>query len=80
MRRFYPHLQFIAYSNGNGNNHRVDGPAHIHMDGDEYWFLNDEMHREDGPAMIQADGTEKYVRNGELIYIIFPDGSVQEEF
>ena len=38
----------------NGNFHRVDGPAYINGDRQEWW-LNGRLHRTDGPAIIVGD-------------------------
>ena len=44
--------------------HRVDGPAMIMGDGQEYWRQNSVLHRLDGPAVIYPDGTECFWING----------------
>jgi hypothetical protein len=33
-----------------GGLHRLDGPAIEYPDGDESWYINDQLHRLDGPA------------------------------
>lgn len=44
--------------------HRVDGPAMIWRNGQEYWRQNNVLHRLDGPAVIYPDGTECFWING----------------
>lgn len=38
----------------NGELHREDGPARIHLDGSKEWWINGKEHREDGPATQAA--------------------------
>ena len=35
-------------------------------DGDQRWYLNDQLHREDGPAIIYADGSQYWYLNDQL--------------
>lgn len=51
----------------NGKLHRLDGPAVIDDNGDQYWMINDEMHRLDGPASEFADGGKEWFVNGKHI-------------
>ena len=64
--------KLIIHENGtqewrsaNGNPHRLDGPAIIHIDGYQAWFINGLRHRTDGPA-IQADSYQEWYLNGLL--------------
>jgi len=50
----------------NGEYHRVDGPAFIHVDGSQIWFINGKLHRVDGPAIIRANGYQAWYLNGKL--------------
>lgn len=43
------------YVNAGGRTHRVDGPALIHRDGGEQWYLDGDLHRIDGPAVTYGD-------------------------
>ena len=60
--------------------HREDGPAVIHPDGKQEWYLNGLRHRTDGPAVIRADGRQEWYVNALLHRedgpaVIHPDGS-----
>ena len=44
--------------------HRIDGPAVIHSDGTQYWYINGKLHRTDGPAVIYSDGDQHWYFNG----------------
>ncbi len=46
----------IWINNKNGNLHRENGPAVIHPDGRQFWYIDGNLHREDGPAMIGNAG------------------------
>jgi hypothetical protein len=46
--------------------HRTDGPAIIHVDGSQYWYIDNKLHRTDGPAFIHANGTQWWYINGKL--------------
>lgn len=35
--------------------HRIGGPAIIHPDGTEEWWVDNKRHRIDGPAFVSAD-------------------------
>ena len=45
--------------------HREDGPAIEYVDGDKYWYINDELHREGGPAVEHANGYKEWYINGK---------------
>jgi hypothetical protein len=47
----------ISFENHLGQYHRIDGPAVIDHNGNEYWYFNGSRHRIDGPAITYADGT-----------------------
>lgn len=57
--------------------HRIDGPAWITPDGDQYWFYGGFMHRSDGPAYIsKLEKQEFYIRGQQLDvkdWLIHPD-------
>ena len=38
----------------------------IHSNGDEYWYLNDELHREDGPAIVTKT-YQGWYKHGKII-------------
>jgi hypothetical protein len=44
--------------------HRIDGPAVIWPDGNQYYYFNGEKHRFEGPAVIHDDGTKEWYING----------------
>ena len=46
-----------------GLRHREDGPAIIHADGSEIWWVNGVKHREDGPAVVCPDGRKEWFIN-----------------
>ncbi len=48
----------------NYKQHREDGPAVEHSNGDKYWYLNGKYHRTDGPAIEFPDGTKFWYLNG----------------
>ena len=56
----------IKWFNQYGKEHRTDGPAVIHPNGDMAWFQKGELHREDGPAIVRDDGTKIWFQKGEL--------------
>ena len=45
--------------------HRLDGPACVFSNGDEFWCQNGEYHRLDGPAIENVDGSVEYWENGK---------------
>jgi hypothetical protein len=49
-----------------GQRHRVGGPAYIHADGSQYWYLHGRLHRLDGPAVTYPNGTLVWYVHGEL--------------
>ena len=49
----------------NGLQHRVDGPAVEHVNGDKYWYLNGLQYRIDGPAVEYVNGTKQWYLNGK---------------
>ena len=55
----------IRYHNAFGEPHREDGPAVIHSDGSEEWYLNGKLHREGGPA-VYGSGVDGWFINGKL--------------
>ena len=54
----------IVYRLPSGILHREDGPASIHSDGTQAWFLNGQVHRIGGPAIIHPDGRKEYRQYG----------------
>lgn len=40
----------------NGEPHRLDGPAVIHIVGGESWWVYGQLHRLDGPAVTTREG------------------------
>jgi hypothetical protein len=52
--------------NSNKSLHRENGPAVIHADGTQQWYVNGKWHRTDGPAMIYPDGAQLWYINGDL--------------
>ena len=65
-----------------GQLHRTDGPAVIHSNGDQFWYLNGMKHRTDGPAVIFTSGYQIWHLNGHLHRtngpaIIYPNGDKQ---
>ncbi len=51
----------------NGKRHRVDGPALITEDGDEFWFLNGDAHRKNGPAIVYINDDCEYWVDGNRL-------------
>lgn len=47
-----------------GYTHRVDGPAHIHCDGELCWYRWGLPHRVGGPAHIWPDGSVEWLQYG----------------
>ena len=54
----------VEWRDEQGRLHREDGPALIHANGSEKWYLNGVRHRDDGPACVYVNGTEKWYRHG----------------
>lgn len=54
----------ISYAR-NGQYHREDGPARIHLNGEMEWYIDGERHREDGPAYISGNGIEIWYSHGK---------------
>jgi hypothetical protein len=50
-----------------GWRHRVDGPAYIHPDGRQEWYLHGLLHRVNGPAVMYADGHQEWWVQGRAI-------------
>ncbi len=44
--------------------HRLDGPAVIYPNGDEYWYKDGLWHRDDGPAIVYANGKVRWFLEG----------------
>jgi hypothetical protein len=44
----------------------------ISKEGDQLWYLNDNLHREDGPAVIDTQGTQAWFLNGKKHRLIGP--------
>jgi len=49
----------------NSKAHHLDNPACELIDGNKFWYANDEFHRLDGPACEYADGDIYWFVNGE---------------
>ena len=45
--------------------HRENGPAVIHPDGTEFWFINGELHRLDGPSLVFSNGHKSWYIKGK---------------
>lgn len=63
----------------NGLPHCVDGPAVIHDNGSEEWFLNGNIHRIGGPALKYTDGREDWYENGKRHRIGGPSSNWYDE-
>jgi hypothetical protein len=50
-----------------GEEHRLDGPAFIGLDGLKEWFVNGKLHRLDGPAQEWLDGQKFWYVDGKEI-------------
>ena len=57
--------EVVKYKNSDGDLHRENGPAVIHRDGYQAWFLDGKLHREDGPAVIGSNNQEEWFLNGK---------------
>ena len=51
------------YYNGEGQLHRVHGPAVEYLSGERWWYQNGKLHRTDGPAVVWSNGTKFWLRN-----------------
>lgn len=49
----------------NGLRHRLNEPARIYANGDQFWYLNDKLHRLNEPAAICVDGTQHWYQNNK---------------
>jgi hypothetical protein len=65
--------------NEHGELHRTGGPAVIHPDGTQYWYLNGMKHRTDGPAVIFSDGEQYWIHDIQLTEEQFIDITQSEE-
>ena len=54
------------YYNSANQFHRIDGPAAVWDNGDNYWYQNGKLHRSDGPAIEYVDGHKEWWQNGQL--------------
>lgn len=52
--------KIVEYRNSEGKRHRLDGPAYISGNYQE-WYKNGKLHREDGPAVIDGKYLTWYV-------------------
>jgi hypothetical protein len=48
--------------------HRINGPAIIHVNGDQVWYVDGELHRTDGPAYISINGYTVWYVNGRCYH------------
>lgn len=55
-----------VWENSEGNLHREDGPAIIHLDGSEGWYFDGKPHRKGGPAIIYSDDNKIWYLNDKL--------------
>ena len=49
----------------NQEEHRINGPARIWYDRDQYWYQNGLYHRDDGPATIYYNGKQYWYLNNQ---------------
>ena len=54
--------------------HRENGPAVIHINGDEEWYIDGYRHREDGPA------SKRIYSNGEVHNYYYLNGRVYDKY
>lgn len=54
------HQGTLRWYNKDNILHREAGPASIHTDGSQFWYVNGEFHREDGPAIETPNGPQWY--------------------
>ena len=55
------------YYNGEGQLHRLHGPAVEFLSGERWWFQNGKLHRTDGPAIISKTCVPSFWLNGEYM-------------
>ena len=55
------------YYNSANQLHRIDGPAAVRANGDNYWYQNGKLHRTDGPTVECAHGTKEWWLNGQPV-------------
>ena len=48
-----------------GKFHRVDGPAIVDYNGNQFWYQYGKRHRKDGPAVIWSNGTKHWYQYGK---------------
>jgi len=59
--------QHQVWENGEGEYHRLGGPAVIHPEGYQAWYLKGKCHRVDGPAVVHPDGSQEWYLNGKPV-------------
>lgn len=59
---------YQMWHDGEGELHRIDGPAWIGPDGSQQWYLHGKRHREDGPSIIWADGHQEWWVNDKRMH------------
>ena len=47
--------------------HRVDGPALVWADGEQYWYRRGRFHFAHGPAIIWPGGRLRWYEDGQLL-------------
>lgn len=52
----------------NGLLHREDGPAIVHSNGNQFWYVNGLLHREDGTAIEKYNGEHEWFICGVKYY------------
>lgn len=57
-----------------GKLHNTTGPAWVHEDGTEEYYIDGKLHREDGPARIFLNGKKEIWFHGVYQGTITPDG------
>ena len=55
----------VCYYSGDGELHRVHGPAIEYSDGRRDWYQNGQLHRPDGPAVEYHNGYRAWYINGQ---------------
>ena len=53
-------FEYVSFRNINGQYHRLDGPAYISGNFNE-WYENGKLHRLDGPAVIDGNVLYWYI-------------------
>lgn len=56
--------------------HRAIGPAIVHADGRETYYVMGKLHRLDGPAHVTDDGIQKWFVDDKFVKAVFPSGRV----